>query len=94
MRKIERQMNAAIINRKSWAGGNTTVRIVDGLSWDCEVFLHGHHIADVNSSTKELTVNKDTLRRWPTVTTKSRLRALGANVYTKNRVTYLDGVAI
>ena len=36
--------------------------------------------------------NTDTLRRYPTNTTKSRLRALGVNVTTRKGVTYLgDG---
>lgn len=94
MKTIERQMNAAIAKRRAWHGANTRVEIVDGLPWDCEVFLHGNHIADVNSYTGGVTVNKDTLKRWSTVTTKSRLRALGVNVYTKRGVVYLNDVAI
>jgi hypothetical protein len=35
-----------------------------------------------------------TLSRWSTNTTKSRLRALGANVTTRKGVTYLNNVAI
>jgi hypothetical protein len=31
------------------------------------------------------------LRQWPTVTTKSRLRALGANLTQKRGVIYLNG---
>ena len=82
----------AINECRTWHGSNTSVSSIDDVN--CAVFLHGNHIADVNSGTGFVMVNADTLRRWPTVTTKSRLRALGANISTKNHVTYLDGVAI
>jgi len=57
------------------------------------VFLHGHRIATVY---RDGTVVPDllTLSEWPTTTTKSRLRALGVNVYTKNFTTYVDNAAI
>jgi hypothetical protein len=96
MRKIEQKMVSAIMNRKSWQGGNTTVSIRDDNS--VSVFLHGNHIADfgtiVGCNRDYLVVNTDTLRRWSTNTTKSRLRALGANVSTRKGVTYLHNVAI
>jgi hypothetical protein len=92
MRKIERQMNAAINARKAWHLDNTSTKPIDGVN--VAIYLHGNHIADVNSRTGFVMVNSDTLRRWPTPTTKSRLRALGANVTTKRGVTYLDNVAI
>ena len=92
MRKIEKDMIKAIMNEQNWSNSNTMVAIVDG---DAYVYLHGHHIATVKDCLPlELEVNRDTLAKWPTVTTKSRLRALGANVTTKNWVTYLDGVAV
>ena len=91
MRKIEQQMMSAIMNRKSWQGGNTTVSIRDDNS--VSVFLHGNHIADV-WALGFISVNQDTLRQWATPTTKSRLRALGANVSTRKGVTYLNNVAI
>lgn len=91
MRKIEQQMMTAIMNRKSWQGGNTTVSIRDENS--VSVFLHGNHIADV-WSLGFISVNQETLRQWSTPTTKSRLRALGANVATRKGVTYLNDVAI
>jgi len=91
MRKIEQQMMSAIMNRKSWQCGNTTVSIRDANS--VSVFLHGNHIADV-WALGFVSVNQDTLRQWSTPTTKSRLRALGANVSTRKGVTYLNNVAI
>jgi hypothetical protein len=87
MRKIEKQMLHAISTRKSWQGGNTTVSIRDDNS--VSVFLHGNHIADV-WSLGFISVNKYTLSKWATNTTKSRLRALGANVCTRKGVTYLN----
>ena len=89
MRKIEEQMNAAIAALDDWNVGNTSVRPIDEVN--CAVFLHGNHIADVNSRTGFVMVNRRTLALWPTATTKSRLRALGANVYTKRGCVYLDG---
>lgn len=91
MRKIEQQMMTAIMNRKSWQGGNTTVSIRDDNS--VSVFLHGNHIADV-WALGFISVNQETLRQWSTPTTKSRLRALGAKVSTRKGVTYLNNVAI
>ena len=81
----------AISTRKSWQGGNTTVSIRDDNS--VSVFLHGNHIADV-WALGFVSVNQDTLRQWSTPTTKSRLRALGANVTTRKGVTYLNDSAI
>ena len=84
-------MLTAISTRKSWQGGNTTVSIRDDNS--VSVFLHGNHIADV-WALGFVSVNQDTLRQWSTPTTKSRLRALGANVTTRKGVTYLNDSAI
>lgn len=92
MRKIEKQMIDAINNCRTWHGANTSVSTIDDVN--CAVFLHGNHIADVNSRTGFVMVNKYTLRKWPSVTTKSRLRALGANVTTKKGITYLNGIAV
>lgn len=89
MRKIEQKMIDAINNCNTWHGSNTSVSPIDDVN--CAVFLHGNHIADVNSKTGFVMVNRYTLAKWSTPTTKSRLRALGAKVYTKNHVTYLDG---
>lgn len=92
MRLIEKQMCRAIAAGHAWRGSNTSVRPIDDVNM--AVYLHGHEIAVVNSRTGFVMVNRHTLRAWPTPTTKSRLRALGANIYTKDRVTYLDGMPI
>ena len=93
MRIIEKQMLAAISNCKNFASGNTAVKVLSShpaSSKTIEVLLHGHSIAIISGQDNFLTVNKYTLQLWPTPTTKSRLRALGAKVTTKNGVTYLD----
>jgi hypothetical protein len=92
MRKIEKQMLDAVYKCKPWSNANTAVRPIDGQN--VGVFLHNNHIADVNSQTGFVMVVKHTLALWPTPTTKSRLRALGANVTTKKGQTFLDGVSI
>jgi hypothetical protein len=92
MRKIEQQLLAAVQNRALWRLDNTSVNPIDDVN--SAIYLHGNHIADVNSRTGLVMVNKETLARWATPTTKSRLRALGANVTTRKGVTYLDNIAI
>ena len=87
MRKIEKFMLAAIEHRVPWSMNNTQVSIDFNTA---HVFLHGNHIASVVQNGNVI-VNEDTLRLFPTPTTKSRLRALGVNVFTKKGVTYLNG---
>ena len=87
MRKIEEQMLQAIQYKENWSKDNTQV-VQNNDS--CRVYLYGHHICTVDNSTRQVLVNKATLASYPTVTTKSRLRALGCNVYTKEGITYLD----
>jgi hypothetical protein len=96
MRKIEKQMLFAINaiqtkqTEKGWKNTNT---IVVNAGDRVKVFLHGNHIADVFNN-GILEVNVQTLARWSTPTTKSRLRALGANVTTRKGVTYLNNQPI
>ena len=84
MRKIELEMCNAITARKSWALGNTMVRYDSGFRQcspfkpeHAKVYLFGNHIATFTYANNSLTFNSETLRKWPTRTTKSRLRALG-----------------
>ena len=86
MRVIEKKMIQAIEHRRNFTLANTHVKIDANTA---HVFLHGNHIASVVND--NVMVNKDTLRLFPTPTTKSRLRALGVDVYTKKGVTYLNG---
>ena len=103
MRKIERKMVEAAFGKKSVNLGNTSVEYLPAINTPVrsrmemsKVYLHGNHIATVihDSRYREVVAIKHTLRDWPTVTTKSRLRAFGVNVTTKKGVTYLDGEAI
>jgi hypothetical protein len=97
MRKIEQLMNNAIAQRVAFSKDNTLVTIVnDGNPYGtrAEVYLHGNHIANYWYQDASLEVNERTLAEWSTVTTKSRLRALGAKVTTKRGQTFLNGSLI
>ena len=89
MRLIEQQMNEALNNQSNWSKDNTmvTYQPLDNVSY---VYLHGHHIATYSHLGLELLPNLETLAHWPTATTKSRLRALGVNVYTRKGITYVN----
>jgi hypothetical protein len=89
MRLIEQQMNEAIYNKALWSKDNTRVLYVAHLN-QSYIYLHGHPIALYDYREAKVIPNLDTLAEWPTVTTKSRLRALGVNVATRNGVTYVD----
>lgn len=93
MRVIESKMLKAINSRHNFNLGNTSVHYIQDCDYS-EVYLHGNMIAIVYHNSGTLEVNKTTLSLWPTPTTKSRLRALGANVTTKKYITYLNGVAV
>jgi hypothetical protein len=88
MRKIERQMNAAITNKVDWKLKNTEVQFIDGVSF---VFLHGNKIAEVGDNFLRLFDGG-----WQTTTTKSRLNAIlqehglpGECVFQKNWTWFL-----
>lgn len=101
MRKIEKQMIQAIRDKRNWKSGNTeVVQVRDtphGINY-ADIYLHGNHIATATPDTWDTyphaEPNRDTFRNWPTVTTRSRLRALGVNASIKNYCAVLDGVAI
>ena len=86
MRKIEQQMNEAILNRKDFFKGNTSVEnyITETGAREAIVKLHGNHIATVGDTLQICDAG------WQTVTTKSRLNALcnefayGCYVFQKN----------
>jgi len=89
MRVIEKKMVEAIQQGRNFTLDNTHVKIDANTA---HVFLHGNHIASVTHG--NVRVNVNTLRAYPTPTTKSRLRALGVDVYTKNFITYVNGEEI
>ena len=82
MRKIERQMNSAINNRRDWSLDNTRVEYEQG---NCisRVYLHGNKIAEVGDTWMRIFDGG-----WQSNTTKSRLNALlsaqGIGVFQKN----------
>ena len=100
MRKIEKQMIAAVQNKQDFRLDNTTVFFISAsesgnpFGSRSEIYLHGNLIAEYWHHANKLEVDTQTLARWSTPTTKSRLRALGANVTTRKGVTYLDNVAV
>ena len=72
MRKIEQQMNRALVNRNNWAGSNTSVSYNENT--DCSsVYLHGHQIATLDHKNQALKLSSC---GYQTVTTKSRLNAI------------------
>lgn len=99
MRKIEQKIVDAVRDGLDLTIGNTSVWFLSSGETDnprprSRVFLHNQHIATFCHNSGLLEVNRDTLRQWPTATTKSRLRALGAKVETRKGVVYLNGEAL
>ena len=95
MRKIEQQMNEAILNRKDFFKDNTSVEnYVNNITGAREavVKLHGNHIATVGETLQICDAG------WQTVTTKSRLNALcnefaeGCFVFQRNYEWFLGDV--
>ena len=70
MRKIEREMNAAISNNQNWQSANTTVTF-DPETNESKVYLHGNHIATVGDDFVQIFDGG-----YQSVTTKSRLNAI------------------
>jgi hypothetical protein len=69
MRKIEREMNAAICENRNWKSGNTEVIADhDGVS---RVYLHGNKIAEIGDDFVQIFDGG-----YQSATTKSRLNAI------------------
>jgi len=88
MRKIEQEMVQAVRDQRDWKQDNTEV-IVDSVGW-CQVYLHGNHIAMIDEFGRDYP-NLNTFVQWPTVTTRSRLRALGCSVEYSNGCARING---
>jgi len=94
MRKVEQQMNEAILYRKDFFKGNTSVEnyITETGAREAIVKLHGNHIATVGETLQICDAG------WQTVTTKSRLNALcnefaeGCYVFQRNFDWFLGDV--
>lgn len=82
MRKIEIEMNAAIRARKDWKKDNTEVQVWNHGNYnEIRVYLHGNNICKINLNTGK---RKYKTCGYDTMTTRSRLNALGANVRIKD----------
>jgi hypothetical protein len=90
MRSIEKQMLAAITSKKHLKTGNMEVMDIGMFS---AVFLHGNRIAFVYND-GSVSVEIETLRKYPTRTTCSRLRALGVPVSLVKGVPHIAGAAV
>jgi len=94
MRKIEQQMNEAILNRKDFFKGNTSVQhyTTETGAREAVVHLHGNHIATIGDTLQICDAG------WQTVTTKSRLNAFcnefaeGCYVFQRNFDWFLGDV--
>ena len=86
MRKIEQQMNRAIVNKNDWSNSNTNVEYNSNTNCST-VVLHRTAIATYDHNTKAVKLNTG---GWHSNTTKSRLNAIlqgligCASVYQKN----------
>ena len=86
MRKLERQMNFAISNKADWCGSNTQVNYNSNTNCST-ISLHGHQIATFDHNLKAVKLSSC---GYETVTTKSRLNAIlaevkyGCKVFQKN----------
>ena len=73
MRKIEHSMLNAVLSKKNFNSGNTTVHFISSNESGnphgsrSEIYLHGNHIADYWHVTGELDVNVRTLAESPAV---------------------------
>ena len=86
MRKIEQQMNRAIVNKNDWSNSNTVVDYNSNTNCST-VVLHRTAIAVYDHNTQALKLNSG---GYTTNTTKSRLNAIldeliiGARLFQKN----------
>lgn len=98
MRKIEKLMLSAVHNRSNFKLDNTEVEYLVGTPCDkhgkSAVYLHGNLIAYYDHQANALKVDLNTLRKWSSMTTRSRIRALGANLVSIKGTLHLDGKSI
>ena len=92
MRKIEQQMNRAIVNKNNWSNSNTFVEYNE--STNCStIVLHRTAIAVYDHNNQAVKLSSC---GWQTVTTKSRLNAIldevkyGCRVFQKQFDWYLS----
>ena len=91
MRKIEQQMNRAIVNKNDWSNSNTKVEYNSNTNCST-IVLHRTAIAVYDHNTQALKLNTG---GYTTVTTKSRLNAIlqevktGCSVFQRKFIWYL-----
>lgn len=88
MKKIEEQMCRAVREHRNWSKGNTRVTITDNGN-GVSVYLYDNCIYS-----KVFNHASFTLAGWNTATTRSRLKALGINVYQRDYTPIYDGRTI
>ena len=86
MRKIEQQMNRAVVNKNDWSNSNTFVDYNSNTNCST-VVLHRTAIAVYDHNTQALKLNTG---GWYSVTTKSRLNAILDQLITGARVFQRD----
>ena len=86
MRKIEQNMNRALVSKNNWSQSNTQV-VYNQEENRSSVYLHGHEIACYDHNTNSIQLDSC---GYETNTTKSRLNAIldevkyGARVFQRN----------
>ena len=86
-RKIETRIINALRDNAPFKSGRDEVRATaTGMAY----YLHGHLVASKTHG-KPLEPYAPTFRAWPTVTTASRLRALGFDATIRKGEPHLDG---
>lgn len=93
MRKIEKKIVEAVRVRKS-AIINNTATLYDETDNVSKVYLFGNHIGSFLYYSGVFLPNTQTLRKYPTKTTMSRLRAFGVDVGTKKGEVYLNSTKL
>ena len=92
MRKIEQQMNRAVVNKNDWSNSNTVVDYNSNTNCST-VVLHRTAIAVYDHKNQALKLNTG---GWHSVTTKSRLNAIldqlmyGARVFQRDFIWFLN----
>ena len=85
MRKLEEKMVKAVECGKSFMSGSTSVNVSnDDGCMVIRVYLHGNNIFERVEDVNGLRCDCFNLCGWNTVTTRSRLNALGVGVSQKN----------
>ena len=75
LRKIEKEMVDAVLNKENWIKTNTAV-IISESNDEAEILLHGNKIASFSYESNTLNPNEEVLSDFRTKTTSSRMNAL------------------